>query len=223
MNGIESSVGILSCSTITMLGVIGLLFAEYVDKQSLRIVCKPIAVFGFLALAILQLPFSNMYAITVCIGLFLCALGDFLLLPQGAGKFFLGGVGAFLMGHVAYSVAFLTLPLHPITTVATLIPMLFLAHRIHRWLKPDIPNPLRIPVSLYIIVITVMVVLSVGVAVENGDLAVLPLSAGLFWLSDISVARDRFQKAGFSNKLWGVPFYFGAQLLFAFSIGLVST
>jgi hypothetical protein len=32
------------------------------------------------------------------------------------------------------------------------------------------------------------------------------------------VARDRFVAPGFVNRAWGLPLYFGAQLLFAFAI-----
>lgn len=39
--------------------------------------------------------------------------------------------------------------------------------------------------------------------------------AFLFFLSDLSVARERFVAPGFANKLWGLPFYYGGQLLLA--------
>jgi len=39
-----------------------------------------------------------------------------------------------------------------------------------------------------------------------------------FYVSDLSVARDRFLAPGFVNRLWGLPLYYGAQLLLAGSV-----
>jgi hypothetical protein len=44
-------------------------------------------------------------------------------------------------------------------------------------------------------------------------------AAVAFYLSDVSVARDRFVAPGFDNRIWGLPLYYGAQLLFALSTG----
>ena len=39
-----------------------------------------------------------------------------------------------------------------------------------------------------------------------------------FYLSDLSVARDRFIREAFVNRLWGLPLYYGAQLLLAATV-----
>jgi uncharacterized membrane protein YhhN len=96
--------------------------------------------------------------------------------------------------------------------------MIAIALGVYRWLRPDVPAQLQKPILGYVVVITAMVTLSIGVAVQSNDLMLMPVAATLFWLSDISVARDRFKQAGFFNKFWGLPFYFGAQLLFAVTI-----
>ena len=44
-------------------------------------------------------------------------------------------------------------------------------------------------------------------------------AAVAFYLSDVSVARDRFVAPGFGNRIWGLPLYYAAQLLFALSTG----
>jgi uncharacterized membrane protein YhhN len=48
----------------------------------------------------------------------------------------------------------------------------------------------------------------------------LPILIGAlaFFLSDLSVARNRFVAPGFVNRLWGLPLYYAAQLLLASSI-----
>ena len=40
----------------------------------------------------------------------------------------------------------------------------------------------------------------------------------LFFVSDLSVARNRFVAREFSNLVWGLPAYFGGQLLIAWSL-----
>jgi hypothetical protein len=45
------------------------------------------------------------------------------------------------------------------------------------------------------------------------------IAASMFFASDLAVARDRFVGHSFINKLWGQPMYFGAQWLFAWSLG----
>jgi hypothetical protein len=42
-----------------------------------------------------------------------------------------------------------------------------------------------------------------------------------FTASDVSVARDRFVKHEFVNRAWGLPLYFGAQLLIAVTPALI--
>jgi hypothetical protein len=43
-----------------------------------------------------------------------------------------------------------------------------------------------------------------------------------FYLSDLFVARDRFVVEGFTNRLVGLPLYYGGQYLLAFSVAFVS-
>jgi hypothetical protein len=40
-----------------------------------------------------------------------------------------------------------------------------------------------------------------------------------FYVSDIFVARQRFLKTDFVNRLIGLPLYYGGQFLLAFSTG----
>jgi hypothetical protein len=42
-----------------------------------------------------------------------------------------------------------------------------------------------------------------------------------FYLSDIFVARYRFVKKEFMNRLIGLPLYYTGQFLLAFSVGLL--
>ena len=42
--------------------------------------------------------------------------------------------------------------------------------------------------------------------------------ARLFFVSDLTVARDRFVARASANKAWGLPAYFSGQLLIAWSL-----
>jgi hypothetical protein len=45
--------------------------------------------------------------------------------------------------------------------------------------------------------------------------------AASFYISDLFVARDRFLKMEFKNRLLGLPLYYFGQFLLAFSVGAV--
>ena len=75
---------------------------------------------------------------------------------------------------------------------------------------------MKLPVASYIVVITVMLALAVGTRRPF-----VALGALAFYVSDISVARDRFVWSSFVNRLWGLPLYYAAQLLIAWSIAVV--
>jgi uncharacterized membrane protein YhhN len=42
-----------------------------------------------------------------------------------------------------------------------------------------------------------------------------------FYFSDVFVARDRFMKKEFLNRLVGLPMYYAGQFLIAFSVGFL--
>jgi hypothetical protein len=67
--------------------------------------------------------------------------------------------------------------------------------------------------------ISAMVSLAAGSFAARPSLLLLTGAIG-FYLSDLSVARDRFVAPGFVNRLWGIPLYYGAQLLFAWSVSI---
>jgi uncharacterized membrane protein YhhN len=76
---------------------------------------------------------------------------------------------------------------------------------------------MRGAVRAYIAVISVMVVAAAGTYALAGN-GWIPLGAVGFYLSDLSVARDRFVKEEFLNRIWGLPLYYAAQVALAWSI-----
>lgn len=202
---------------LTVLATAGLLAADYRHLQAGVWVAKPLASLGFVATALAAGALASPYGAWVLVALVLCLLGDVLLIPHGAGRVFQAGVGAFLLGHVAFAVAFC---LHGVALPAAAGAALVVAPTlagIRYWLGPHLPPELRTSVTAYVVVIGTMVVCAIGAAAAGAPV-VAAVGAVLFAASDVSVARDRFVGAGFSNRLWGLPLYFGATLLLAASV-----
>ena len=125
----------------------------------------------------------------------------------------MAGVFAFLLAHLAFAAAFLVRGVSWPGTLLAVLPLATVAIPIARLVLPK-AEELKEPVAVYIVVVTAMAALAVGNAVREH--APLPALAGLmFWCSDLAVARDTFLKPGFVNRAWGLPLYYGAQLVFA--------
>jgi len=95
---------------------------------------------------------------------------------------------------------------------------------IYLWLKSHL-GKMRGPVVGYMVVITVMVCAAssiLGVPDLNLSGRVMAFSGAVaFYLSDVFVARDRFVKKEFINRLIGLPMYYVGQFLIAFSLGFL--
>jgi len=92
------------------------------------------------------------------------------------------------------------------------------------WLRPHL-GPMRIPVIFYILVITAMVAGACSVLAASGlalSGRILVFSGALgFYVSDVFVARQRFLKTEFLNRLIGLPLYYSGQFMLAFSVGVL--
>lgn len=206
----------LSCA----LAVAGLLWAEYRGSRPGLWVAKPLASLAFIWAGIAAGALDSTYGSWVLAGLVLCLVGDVLLIPLDRPAAFRAGVFAFLAGHVAYSAAFITRPLDPFGLAAGAILLLVVVGGVLRWLAPSLPGDMVWPVRMYMVVIGAMSTLACGVTAAGGPWAVA-VGALAFTASDVSVARDRFVRHEFLNRAWGLPLYYGAQLLLASTPALV--
>lgn len=201
----------------TCAAVVGLVAAEVAGHRSWKIACKLAAAAGFLLTgALAGLPFGTPPQQVVFVGLVFGAVGDACLLSREKMAF-LAGLVSFLLNHVAYVVAFGMWGSAPGSIALAAVPLLGVAALVGRWLGPRVGS-LRWPVAAYIAVISAMVAFAVGSwALGGPGRSALLLGALLFYASDLAVARDRFVAPGPANKVWGLPTYFAAQLLFALS------
>jgi uncharacterized membrane protein YhhN len=145
----------------------------------------------------------------VLAGLCLSLAGDALLLSARRPAF-LAGLVAFLLAHLAYAVAFAGRSAPP---AWLLLPLAAALALVLRWLWPRLGS-MKGPVMAYCLVISAMLFLALGV-----DRPEVRIGAVLFYLSDLTVARDRFVAEERVNRVVGLPLYYAAQLLLALSIG----
>ena len=192
--------------------VAALVAAELGGRRVGAVFAKTIASAGFVLLALLGSRLSTPYDRWVLLDLAACMVGDVLLAFPRA---FSAGLASFLVGHLGYIIAFSTqLPARAWSSlvVAALAIPSFAAGV---WLWPHL-GALRAAVLAYIAVITLMTWGAIAVA---GRAGLMTCAAGLlFYVSDLTVARDRFVAGRFASRAWGLPMYYLAQVLFALTL-----
>lgn len=198
--------------------VVALLWVHRSQRWPLEWIVKPSAAATFIVASLASGALSSTWGTIMFVGFILAAGGDVLLIPKGAKLSFLGGLCSFLLGHVAYAVAFAVRGLDWVWAGLTLAICIAVGIPILRWLWPHVETKMRIPVAAYILVITSMVALAAGTHGARPNIALVIGAVG-FYLSDISVAKDRFVGASFANRAWGLPLYFFSQLILATAVG----
>jgi uncharacterized membrane protein YhhN len=203
------------------LAVGGLLAAEWRGSRRGVWLAKPAASAAFVATAVATGATGSAYGLLILAALVLCLAGDVLLIPAGRVGAFRAGVFAFMLGHVAFAAAFMTRPLDVAWFATAALGLGIVLWSVWRWLRPSVPGDLRGPVIAYLLVIGTMSALAVAWAGAGGP-ATVALGALAFTASDVSVARDRFVRARFLNRAWGLPLYYCAQVLLALSPAAVA-
>ncbi|MGB3148680.1 MAG: lysoplasmalogenase [Paracoccaceae bacterium] len=121
------------------------------------------------------------------LGCALGAVGDFCL-SRPARHWFLAGMAAFAIGHLAYGLHFLLLG-GALPGLLPALMVLALALSTELWLAPH-TGALRWPVRAYVLVIGLMALAALGLPADH-RLALV--GAALFLLSDILLAIDLFR------------------------------
>lgn len=174
---------------------------------------------GFIAMAIAAGGFGSLYGRMILAALFFSWWGD-LFLISGKEKIFLLGLVAFLLGHLAFTGAFLAHGVDVKWLAGGVLLAALAAAAIFPWLNPHLDD-MRYPVYAYMIVISAMVITSFG-AWGRGATVLIVVGAVMFYVSDIFVARARFVAPGPWNGYIGLPLYYVAQMILALSISRVN-
>jgi len=201
----------------------GLLYFEKSNQFKGKVLTKTVLSCLFILAALIQQNTMPGYYYLLLMGLIFCLGGDvFLALPQE--RMFLLGLVSFLVGHVFYVFGFFYAADLSLWTWIGIGVSLITSWAVFVWLRSYLESML-IPVICYICVITFMVVGAWTVAGDSlldvkGRFLVF-IGAQSFYFSDVFVARDRFLKMEFINRLLGLPMYYLGQFLLAFSIGFI--
>lgn len=194
-----------ACAALVILQLNGLVPAAAIAKL--------VASGGFLATAwsvgALRHPFGRILFAGLCLSL----CGDLFLIGQ-ARSFFLLGLVAFLMAHLAYVTAFVSRGQDRRWTLAAALPGVAIALLVLAWLTPHVPANLLIPVRVYTAAITLMVITAFG-ARGAGAPWLLITGALMFFVSDLSVAMLRLVETDFPTYAWGLPLYYAGQTCIA--------
>jgi len=201
----------------------GLLYYENRVNQKGLLLTKAVLSLLFVIAALVQPHPISVYYYCLLVGLTFCLGGDiFMALRQK--MMFLFALFFFFIGHIFYIFGFFYVAQLSQWTWVGFLTVLVISVWIYFWLKPYLRS-MKAPVVLYVIIITIMLsgawsVLGDSNLAQPGRIMVF-VGALSFYFSDIFVARDRFLRKGFLNRLIGLPMYYTGQFLLAFSVGLL--
>ncbi|MEE4217747.1 MAG: lysoplasmalogenase [Xanthomonadales bacterium] len=196
------------------------LAGEYRSNFTLSGLGKLVAASSYIAAALSLDALGTEYGRLVLVAMAFCWVGDLLLVSVNNRLLFLAGLVSFLLGHFVYIGAFAVRGISVPALALSAAVLAVFAWRVLAWLKPVLDQKMRRPVWLYVVTISAMMATAVGTFSARGGMTVL-LGGLLFLVSDLTVARNRFVAPGFVNRIWGLPMYFAAQLLFAASVAAV--
>jgi uncharacterized membrane protein YhhN len=183
------------------------------DQRTLLFVFKPLTTALILLRAWprgLETPSTRR---ALLIGLVVSLLGDIALLWPQQG--FLPGLVAFLLAHIAYTVAF-TREHRFLAQPAALAAYASIAGAVLAFLWSFIPAGLRIPVACYVLALTAMSAQTavIGLSSEGGVARrdrTLMLGGALFMASDALLATNKFAQPIPAATLWVLATYWAAQ------------
>ena len=216
-------ISITSVLILSLFLLSGLIQAEKKERPKRILLFKAPLSLLFIVAWTLQPSRHPMFAAMILTALWFCLAGD-VLLALGTQRTFLLGLVSFLSGQAVYAAAFFTIGTTGVSLAIAVLVMAASGLAICQWLLPHL-GPLQAPVLAYIVVISLMVC---GAASLAGT-AFVPVyaraaifgAAVLFYLSDIFVARQKFVVSAPVNRLAGLPLYYAAQFLLAFSAAWV--
>jgi alkenylglycerophosphocholine/alkenylglycerophosphoethanolamine hydrolase len=200
-------IGVLVSGALAIIGV-------EARVRVLTLAFKPLAT--LLLFAVMGWP-HGFYAWCIAIGFVFSLAGDVALLSP-SNRAFIIGLAAFLLGHVAYVVAFISVDIAPGWRLYGAIVIVGTATvSVLRMILPGAAG-MKVPVLIYATVITAMVVTAwctIGGPLPRATYAAV--GATLFYLSDMSLSLDRFWKPIPHGALLTMGVYWLGQLGIAWS------
>jgi uncharacterized membrane protein YhhN len=183
--------------------------AVHHEHRAVEFVCKPLTMVLLIACALALDPADDAVRAWFVVALVLSLAGDvFLMLPR---DLFVFGLGAFLLGHLAYIVGMHVDGVEGlrwlIGIVVVMAVLAVLGTRILRGVRAGPDAALAGPVVAYMFVISAMVASAIGI----GD-PVAVLGASLFYVSDALIAWNRFVRETAHSRVTIMVTYHLAQV-----------
>ena len=183
--------------------------------RSAEYVFKPLTMIPLIGAALVLDPADDAMRWWFVVALLFSLAGDvFLMLPDN--KYFVFGLGSFLIGHIAYILGLAVGGVNAIAfalgVVAVAVCLALLGPRIAMGAREEDPR-LGLPVLAYMLVISVMVAMAVGSTVP---LAIV--GAALFYVSDATIGWTNFIDDFRGGRLVIVTTYHLAQVLLVLSL-----
>jgi uncharacterized membrane protein YhhN len=198
---------LLPIAAVWVTSTLAILGAER-NVRWLQLVFKPLTTMLFFA--VVGWP-ETAFARWVTAGIALSVVGDVALLGP-SNKAFIAGLAAFLLAHVAYVIAFVGVavwsPRIPVVAVIMIVASTLLVRAIWKGAAG-----LEVAIIAYAAVITAMVVSAW--ATIGGPLPLAPVAAVgavLFYISDATLALNRFRRPIAHVALWSIGVYWLGQL-----------
>ena len=195
------------------------LLFEAKGLTQLTVKSKLLASLAFVGFAWEQGAKDSLYGQLMLGGLVLSLAGDVLLALKGKSHWFLLGIAAFLLAHLVYAGAFITVGTDPAKLSLVVPAVLLFLLLTGLWLRAHLQGIFQVAVPAYLLAIGLMLVLAWA---NQSSLAQVWIIGGasLFAVSDLFVARQRFIQAELRNRVIGLPIYYVAQLLLAYSVSM---
>jgi uncharacterized membrane protein YhhN len=210
----------LVLSPLVLLAAFLAIRADYRGPRWQHYLCKPLATALIIVIALSRAPDApHAYAVAIVSGLLCSLAGDiFLMLPADR---FIAGLVSFLLGHLAYIVAFSVAPGAKLSlrSALLLVPLLLYGAGVFRRLLPHLGG-LAPPVLVYMLVIVAMAWRALDLWAEVRTLGALSAALGalLFVASGSLLAFNRFVGKFAAASALVLGTYDAAQWLIALSV-----
>ncbi len=202
------------CSILAIVAMMALALRLFGRQMGIRLPSHALLMTAsvcFVLVALVVGASATRYGRGMLTALAFCFLGDLV----GPWHFF-AGLWMFFGGHIALIVSFLLRGVVARRCLATLGLLIVTGGLLLAWLYPHVPASGRVPVLLYMTIITAMATVAGG-SRDGGARRIILMAVALFYVSDIFVARWRFVAREPFNAFICYPLYYAACLLFAWS------
>ena len=203
-------------SLLCALSVLAVLVARSKNWGRVHFVGKVLASTAFLCVALQQGALDTNYGRLMLSALIFSWWGDVFLISS-APTYFLLGLGSFLLAHLVFAGAFVAQAFNWSTGGIALTAVVVATAGLALWIIPAAPKKMRPAVLGYFTAISVMMATALCASWELSQ-PIFAVGAVLFCASDVAVARQRFMTQSLWNPCVGLPLYYGAQLIFAYSV-----